>query len=58
MQGTRACEVEMSASKAARTRALIERLTGKACPCDRGLVCPLFPGTQAELRQQNRQQLA
>jgi hypothetical protein len=29
--------------KATEVRELIEDLTGKACPCDRGLICPLLP---------------
>ena len=29
--------------KATEVRELIEELTGRACPCDRGLVCPLLP---------------
>jgi len=32
-------------------RELIERLSGKACPCDRGLVCPLLPDTQEAIRR-------
>jgi hypothetical protein len=54
----RACEVVFSPEKAERTRVMIERLTGKACPCDRGKRCPLFPVEQEELRQIDRQQIA
>jgi hypothetical protein len=45
----RACERELSAAKAEGVRLLIVSLTGKACPCDRGLICPMFPAAQAEL---------
>lgn len=41
--GQRACEREWTADKAQGVRELVERLTGKACPCDRGLPCPLLP---------------
>ena len=46
----RACEQEWSQEKARGVRELIERLSGKACPCDRGLVCPLLPDVQRRLR--------
>ena len=35
--------------KATGVRLLIEKLSGQACPCDRGLVCPLLPDTQAAM---------
>ena len=41
--GQRACEREWTADKAQGVRLLIERLTGKPCPCHRGLPCPLLP---------------
>ena len=37
-------------------RRLIVRLTGKACPCDRGLVCPLLPQTQAQIRAEEERE--
>ena len=46
----RACEREFTQDKAEGVRALVEKLTGQACPCDRGLTCPLFPDAQEELR--------
>ena len=45
----RPCEREWSMEKATGVRELIEKLTGQACPCDRGLVCPLLPQAQAEM---------
>lgn len=39
----RACERELSPEKATRIRLLVVELTGKPCPCDRGMVCPMFP---------------
>lgn len=43
----RVCEQELTAEKAEGIRLLIVELTGKPCPCDRGLVCPMFPREQA-----------
>lgn len=42
-QKIRPCEREWSADKAAGVVALVEKLTGKPCPCDRGVPCPLLP---------------
>ena len=50
----RPCEKEWTAEKAKGVRELVERLSGQACPCDRGLVCPLLPGVQAGLREAER----
>ncbi len=34
--------------KATEVRELIEDLSGQACPCDRGLTCPLLPNVRDE----------
>ena len=42
----RPCEREWGAAKAAGVVALVEKLTGGPCPCDRGIPCPLLPGSR------------
>lgn len=36
------CEIVWSSEESSRAQELIERATGKACPCKRGLTCPLL----------------
>lgn len=37
------CEVAFDAAKAVRMQELIEDATGAACPCKRGMECPILP---------------
>lgn len=38
------CEVMWGDDRAAKVQALVEESLGMACPCKRGLTCPLLPG--------------
>lgn len=54
MAGSRPCEQEWTAEKAEGVRLLMVKVTGKPCPCDRGLVCPLLPDVQAAMLGKDR----
>lgn len=39
----RLCEVIWDVEKSDRIQAMVESASGQACPCVRGLECPLIP---------------
>jgi hypothetical protein len=39
----RGCEIYWDVDKADHMQALIEKATGRECPCKRGETCPILP---------------